>query len=211
MAALDFAAFAIREGWSECREYPARVTESSRARRSDAVLNRERLLDAARAIFAEQGGGVPLEEIAKIAEVSRTTLYRNFATRDDLVAVILDENVTLIEQRSQELLAEGDDDAIITLFDFVFEKTRDDRSFTPTISTANLGWLTSLSERTVAAFHPLLEKGHKAGIVHPDVTTADIMMAFPMAEAAMRDDDASGRELMSDRVLALLHRALFTR
>ncbi|MFD5763628.1 TetR family transcriptional regulator, partial [Streptomyces sp. NPDC127044] len=46
--------------------------------RRDAVRNRERLLAAARVVFAERGADVAVAAVARLAVVSRTTLYRHF-------------------------------------------------------------------------------------------------------------------------------------
>ena len=54
--------------------------------RADAERNRQRIIEAARAVFAEAGLDVPLEAIAQRAGVGIATLYRRFPTRDDLVA-----------------------------------------------------------------------------------------------------------------------------
>ena len=49
--------------------------------RADARRNRERLLAAATAAFAEHGADAPLEDIARRAGVGIGTLYRHFPTR----------------------------------------------------------------------------------------------------------------------------------
>jgi AcrR family transcriptional regulator len=60
--------------------------------RADAQDNRERLLDAARELFAETGLGVPMREIARRAEVGPATLYRRFPTKQAIVgAAFADE------------------------------------------------------------------------------------------------------------------------
>jgi AcrR family transcriptional regulator len=56
--------------------------------RADAERNRVRLLETAKAAFAEKGSGASLDEIARIAGVGAGTLYRHFPTRDALVAAV---------------------------------------------------------------------------------------------------------------------------
>ena len=64
--------------------------------RADARRNYERLLAAAKDLFAEQGVDAPLDEVARRAGLGNATLYRHFPTRGDLiVAVCADEVVTL--------------------------------------------------------------------------------------------------------------------
>ncbi|UMG91229.1 TetR/AcrR family transcriptional regulator [Nocardioides sp. TF02-7] len=57
-------------------------------RRADGVSNRERLLDAARALFAESGALTTMEAVAEKAGVGKATAYRSFPNRDALVAAV---------------------------------------------------------------------------------------------------------------------------
>src|SRR5829696_8834958 len=58
---------------------------SARALRADAERNRERILAAARNVFAERGLDAPFEAIAQRAGVGQATLYRRFPRREDLI------------------------------------------------------------------------------------------------------------------------------
>ena len=53
--------------------------------RSDAQDNRDRVLEAARELFAESGLGVTMRQVARRAGVGPATLYRRFPTKQDLV------------------------------------------------------------------------------------------------------------------------------
>jgi AcrR family transcriptional regulator len=65
--------------------------------RADAERNRVRLLETAKAAFAEKGSGASLDEIARTAGVGAGTLYRHFPTRDALVAAVyLNETEQLV-------------------------------------------------------------------------------------------------------------------
>lgn len=187
---------------------PAMPTDAQPATRRDAVRNRARLLDAARELFAERGPDVALEEVARAADVSRTTLYRNFATREQLAATVFEENVTLIERRAEDL--RGRPDGAVVLFDMVFEMQLGDRSLTRVLAGADIAWFIELSARTAAAFAPLIERGREAGLVWPGVIVDDVMLAFSMAGGAMAENSIAGREHLNERLRGLLHRALFT-
>jgi AcrR family transcriptional regulator len=58
---------------------------TARKPRADALHNRERILEVAKAAFTRQGANASLEEIAKLAGVGIGTLYRHFPTRDALI------------------------------------------------------------------------------------------------------------------------------
>lgn len=59
--------------------------------RADARLNRSRVIEAARALFSERGADVEMKEVADRAGVGVGTLYRNFPTKNDLIAAVLEE------------------------------------------------------------------------------------------------------------------------
>lgn len=58
--------------------------------RADGIANREKLLDAAETYFAHNGLDAPLHGVAELAGVGAGTLYRNFASQDDLIEALFD-------------------------------------------------------------------------------------------------------------------------
>jgi len=64
---------------SKKRSTPARKP------RADALRNRERILEVAKAAFTREGANASLEEVAKQAGIGPGTLYRHFPTRDALI------------------------------------------------------------------------------------------------------------------------------
>ncbi len=60
-----------------------------RSERSDAAANRERILEAALEVLASRGLAAEMKEIAERAGVGVGTLYRNFESRDALVAAVV--------------------------------------------------------------------------------------------------------------------------
>jgi AcrR family transcriptional regulator len=73
--------------------------------RSDALHNRQKLIDAARAVFAERGLNAEMKEIADRAGLGIGTIYRNFATKDELIAAIMDDLVQDATCQLREVMA----------------------------------------------------------------------------------------------------------
>jgi AcrR family transcriptional regulator len=73
--------------------------------RSDARRNRQKLLEAARQAFCEDGVDVPMEEIARRAGVGVGTLYRRFPSRDALVIAIVHEALAKQLERATAVAA----------------------------------------------------------------------------------------------------------
>jgi AcrR family transcriptional regulator len=61
---------------------------AGRPLRADARRNQEKLVEAARAVFAECGGEASMEAIAREAGVGVGTLYRHFPKRVDIVEAL---------------------------------------------------------------------------------------------------------------------------
>jgi AcrR family transcriptional regulator len=66
------------------------ISSTPVARRADAARNRAALLDAARRVLARRGLEVTVEELARGAGVGVGTVYRNFPTKDALVAAVIE-------------------------------------------------------------------------------------------------------------------------
>lgn len=86
------------------------MTDESASRqrkpRADAVRNRERVLEAAKAVFSEGGAGAGLEAVARRAGVGIGTLYRHFPTREALYEAIYRREVEQLAELAQQLAAE---------------------------------------------------------------------------------------------------------
>jgi AcrR family transcriptional regulator len=72
--------------------------------RADAQRNRERLIEAAREVFREQGYDASLDEVAKRAGVGAGTLYRHFPSRDVLMDAIMQSWVDRVNDSTDKVL-----------------------------------------------------------------------------------------------------------
>lgn len=79
-----------------------------RALRRDAAENRERLLAAARTLFAEGGFEVTLDEIARRAGVGVGTAYRRFANKNELLDALFAEQTVEVAAAADAGLADPD-------------------------------------------------------------------------------------------------------
>jgi AcrR family transcriptional regulator len=84
--------------------------------RRDAERNRQRLLAAARELFAERGLAVTLDDVAHRAGVGVGTVYRRFGSRDALVDALFEERVMEIVTLADEALADDDPWRSLTSF-----------------------------------------------------------------------------------------------
>lgn len=81
---------------------------TARRPRADALRNRERLLEAAKAVFSAGGPDASLEGVARRAGVGIGTLYRHFPTREALFEAVYRREVEQLAAYAAALSAEPD-------------------------------------------------------------------------------------------------------
>ncbi|MFG2472816.1 TetR/AcrR family transcriptional regulator [Streptomyces canus] len=76
--------------------------------RADAERNRDRILAAARRLFATEGLGVSMASVAREAGVGKATLGRRFATREELINAVFADRMDAYAAAVAEALADPD-------------------------------------------------------------------------------------------------------
>jgi AcrR family transcriptional regulator len=74
--------------------------------RADAIRNRERVLEAAKAVFSQGGPEASLEMVARRAGVGIGTLYRHFPTREALYEAVYRHEVEQLVELAKHLEVE---------------------------------------------------------------------------------------------------------
>jgi AcrR family transcriptional regulator len=72
--------------------------------RADAIRNRERVLEAAKAVFSQGGPEASLEAVARRAGVGIGTLYRHFPTREALYEAVYRREVEQLVELAKHLV-----------------------------------------------------------------------------------------------------------
>ena len=83
-----------------------RPTPGKRKPRADALRNRERVLEAAKAVFSQGGPEASLEAVARQAGVGIGTLYRHFPTREALYEAVYRREVEQLVELAKQLSTE---------------------------------------------------------------------------------------------------------
>ena len=108
--------------------------------RADARRNRERVLAAARAVFAEQGIDAQMDDVARRADVGVGTVYRHFPTKEALLTALSDELFAVVAVYVRTLLTLDDPwEAFTRAMWFGAEKTAGDRAFSEILAARRAG------------------------------------------------------------------------
>jgi AcrR family transcriptional regulator len=166
---------------------------SGRGLRTDAARNRERVLDAAREVFASQGIDASSNEIARLAGVGIATLYRRFPTRDALIAAVFTEKMDAYAAAVAAALDDPDPwHGFCTYIETICQMQADDRGFADVL-TLTFPTAEALEEQrniVLEKLKELLDQAKKAGRLRTDFVHQDvplILMANAGVITATRD------------------------
>lgn len=169
--------------------------------RRDALERRRRLVDAAIAVFTEEGITVPLERVAERANVGRATLYRNFPDRTALLLAVFAKGLERLRRRVEPLAAERDGffSMLDALADFAIRAA-------PLTDALRRGGLTpdqreSLHGDLKILFAPFIARAHAEGLIRPDLTVEDAPLITRLIGESLAMAPGEGRHA---RGLALL-------
>ena len=140
--------------------------------RADAERNLRRVLDAAAEVFAEHGPDASVDEIARRAGVGHATVFRRFATKDELVAAVGQEQLRTMLELAAEARAEPDAGKAFTGFVWnLAEFYATSRGLHECLDRC--GRAAEAVELHEAAAE-LVARAQAAGAVRGDVTTEDV-------------------------------------
>ncbi|MFE9726304.1 TetR/AcrR family transcriptional regulator [Streptomyces sp. NPDC005794] len=177
--------------------------------RSDALDNRARILDAARALFSADGLDVPVREIARRAGVGPATLYRHFPTKQMLVAEAFADQLRACRTVVDEGGADPDPwRGLCTVIERICELHARDRGFTEAfLSTVPGAPDVAGREYTVKALAVLAQRAKDAGKLRSDFVLDDLVLLF-MANKGIHTRSAATQVVASRRFAGLAIQAL---
>jgi len=156
--------------------------------RADARRNRERILVAARAVFADKGSEAQIDDVAKRAKVGVGTVYRHFPTKEALVDAVVREGFEEIAGYAREALEREEAwEGFEALIWRSAERNAEDRGFCEAIAMTDrrdLAGECGLDTLT----QQLLDRAKTQGTVRQDASSQDVALMMCALGAVMRLD-----------------------
>jgi len=180
--------------------------------RSDAQDNRERVLDAARRLFAVDGLNVPMREIARRAGVGPATLYRRFPTKEILAAEAFADQMRACHAIVEEGLADPDPwHGFCIVIEKICELHARNRGFTAAFVSTFPNAMDFAADReyslkTIAA---LARRAKATGHLRPDFVPDDLILIL-MANNGIQAQSMTAGVAASRRFAALTIQAFRT-
>jgi AcrR family transcriptional regulator len=180
--------------------------------RKDAVRNRQRILTAARELFAERGLATSLNDIAHHAGVGVATVYRHFPDREQLIQSLFEERIDQVETLLHRALEDPDPwRGLISFLERSIELQAANRGLQQLLlgATGGLERIAKARARLEPLELEVVRRAHDARLLRADVGSQDLRILQLMLAPVI---DLSGNvapELWR-RYLALFLEALRT-
>jgi AcrR family transcriptional regulator len=155
---------------------------TARRPRADAVRNRERVLEAAKAVFNAGGPEASLEAVARRAGVGIATLYRHFPTREALFEAVYRREVEHLANLAEQLKVEAAPAEALRIWlrsNVEFVATKKGMSVALAIVAHSSSDLSAYTfDRLTKAVRELLDRAVAAGEVRADISPEDLLRAL---------------------------------
>ena len=150
---------------------------AARPLRADAARNRALLLAAAADEFAEHGLEASVADIARRAGVGKGTVFRHFATKDDLIAAIVLDRVEELRTVGTRLLTAEDPGAALLEFLTAAGHQRQQRDLSFLMAAGELNPVVKQAlDAMFQAIEDLVARAREAGALRADVTGTDVFL-----------------------------------
>src|SRR5882757_7511708 len=172
------------------RAVTSTVSDTERPLRADARRNRERILQSARAAFADSGDAVQIDDVARHAGVGVGTVYRHFPTKQALLTELVRQTFRLFTEWARAAReAGGEPFALIEgLLRRIAETAAGDAGVQYALaSTAGQAETEAPAEQDelIAVIAELTGRARRAGTIRPGIEATDIAMLICGVVSAM--------------------------
>lgn len=151
----------------------------ARQPRSDSERNRRKVLQAAEAVFASQGLGASVDEIARQAGLGVGTVYRHFPTKEALYqAIVVNRMMELVQEADALATAEDPGAALFAVLSRIVEVAAQKRDLADALSRAGVDVKTASPDafgEMQRAVGVLLGRAQAAGEIRTDIDLADLV------------------------------------
>jgi AcrR family transcriptional regulator len=179
------------------------AAETDRPLRADARRNREKIVNAARQIVAEQGAAAQIDDVARLAGVGVGTVYRHFPNKDALMGELV--RMCVVECTNVALECASIDDgweAFAGLIRRSCERMAQDAAMRRTWQAADdeaVAYAAPAKVHLHDAAEVLIDRAHASGQLRADFTVDDmggLMCGLGAAIDAMPEPDERWRRLV---------------
>ena len=162
------------------------------------------MLAAAEQEFAERGLSASVADIARRAGVAKGTVFRHFATKEDLIASIVCAHIATLTKAARRLSDAADPGTALLEFLTIAadQRQQHDLTFLQSASESDPR-VSEVRDELHSALGTLVGRAHQSGAIRSDVTETDVFLLM-CAPVHVVENLAAPEPLLWKRYLAII-------
>jgi AcrR family transcriptional regulator len=154
--------------------------------RADAARNQQRIVEAARELFADHGLEITLDDVAERAGVGVGTVYRRFANKKELIAEVFEQNVGEFAIAADAAANHADAwEGLVQFFEYACTHLATNRGFSEVMLELenDLDHFTKVRDLIRPTVAAIIDRARDVGALQPDIEASDFFALIHMVDA----------------------------
>ncbi|ONM48155.1 TetR/AcrR family transcriptional regulator [Nocardia donostiensis] len=163
----------------------ATTTPAPRRLRADAARNQQRIVEAARELFADRGLEITLDDVAERAGVGVGTVYRRFANKKELISEVFEHHVGEFADAADRGYEHPDPWAgLVEFFEYACHHMATNRGLGEVLLEMDddIERFHCARDRITPTVAAIVARARDAGIIQPDIEATDFFALIHMVE-----------------------------
>ncbi|MEU0874829.1 TetR/AcrR family transcriptional regulator [Nocardia brasiliensis] len=154
--------------------------------RADAARNQQRIIAAARELFADHGLEITLDDVAERAGVGVGTVYRRFANKKDLITEVFEQNLREFAEAADAAYRHPDPwFGLVEFFEYACRHMAVNRGFSSVmleLEEDNIDRFVVVRDRIKPTVTAIVDRAREAGVLAPGVEPSDFFALIHMVD-----------------------------
>ncbi|MEU4314344.1 helix-turn-helix domain-containing protein [Nocardia sp. NPDC024068] len=163
----------------------ATTLRAPRRLRADAARNQQRIVEAARELFADRGLEITLDDVAEHAGVGVGTVYRRFANKAALITEVFEQGLGDFADAAEAARANPDPWlGVVEFVEYACRHLAINRGFSEVILELDLDTerFHGMRDRIKPAVAAIVARAREAGVLQPDIEPSDLFAMIHMVD-----------------------------
>ncbi|MFI7002425.1 TetR/AcrR family transcriptional regulator [Nocardia sp. NPDC050175] len=153
--------------------------------RADAARNQQRIIAAARELFADHGLEITLDDVAERAGVGVGTVYRRFANKKELITEVFEQSISEFAEAADAAYKHADPwFGLVEFFEYACRHMAKNRGFSEVMLELedDVDRFVVVRDRIKPTVMAIVDRARDAGVLAPGIEPSDFFALIHMVD-----------------------------
>lgn len=153
--------------------------------RADAARNQQRIIAAARELFADHGLEITLDDVAERAGVGVGTVYRRFANKKELITEVFEQSISEFAEAADAAYRHADPwFGLVEFFEYACRHMAKNRGFSEVMLELedDVDRFVIVRDRIKPTVTGIVDRAREAGVLAPGIEPSDFFALIHMVD-----------------------------